>query len=253
MRRRHLLPITAVVTTLLAAVAITIAGPARSATDNEACRPDGLYRTPGPDVPYCQVYDTAGREKMSTPRRVIGYFTGWRTGKDGAPAYLAKDIPWSNLTHVNYAFAHIDGANKVSVGGNLATNPAIGMEWPGVAGAEMDPALPYKGHFNLLNKFKKQNPNVKTLVSIGGWAETGGYFADNGSRVASGGYYTMTDGQNGINTFADSVVAFVRQYGFNGADIDYEFATSMNYAGNPVDFGFSNARRPTLSLGHVPL
>src|SRR5947207_2272376 len=78
--------------------AIAIAGPARSATDNEACRPDGLYRTPGPDVPSCQVYDTAGREKMSTPRRVIGYFTGWRTGKDGAPAYLAKDIPWSNLT-----------------------------------------------------------------------------------------------------------------------------------------------------------
>ena len=63
----------------------------------------------------------------------------------------------------------------------------------------------------------------------------------------------MTDGQNGINTFADSVVAFVRQYGFNGADIDYEFATSMNYAGNPVDFGFSNARRPTLMRGYVTL
>ncbi|CAM5330172.1 hypothetical protein SXANM310S_04856 [Streptomyces xanthochromogenes] len=36
-------------------------------------------------------------------RRVIGYFTGWRTGTDGTPAYLASDIPWDKVTHINYA------------------------------------------------------------------------------------------------------------------------------------------------------
>ena len=45
-------------------------------------------------------------------------------------------------------------------------NSSIGMEWPGVAGAEMDPSLSYKGHFNQLTKFKKQHPDVKTLISI---------------------------------------------------------------------------------------
>ncbi|MDF5751822.1 glycosyl hydrolase family 18 protein [Spongiactinospora sp. TRM90649] len=219
------------------------------------CRPDGLYQTPGTNPPYCQAYDNDGREKLGSDhqRRIIGYFTSWRDGANGAPRYLASDIPWDKVTHINYAFAHIDSQNKVSVGGNNANNPAIGREWPGVAGAEMDPAYPYKGHFNLLNKFKKQNPNVKTLVSIGGWAESGGYIGDDGKRVASGGFYTMASTQAGINTFSDSVVAFVRQYGFNGADIDYEYATSMNYAGNPDDFSFSNPRRATLMAQYVSL
>lgn len=231
------------------------------AADQESCRPDGLYRTPGVDVPYCSVYDAAGREEMGADhrRRVIGYFTGWRTGKDGTPAYLAPDIPWDKVTHLNYAFAHVDGGNRISVGTDGATNPATGMTWPGVSGADMDPAFSYKGHFNLLNKFKKQHPDVKTLISVGGWAETGGYFDDSGTRVNSGGFYSMAtnaDGsvnQSGIDTFADSAVAFLRKYGFNGVDIDYEYPTSMMDAGHPLDRPLSNARRSGLVEGYAAL
>lgn len=227
----------------------------------QGCRPDGLYTTPGTLVPYCLVYDTAGREKMGAdhPRRIIGYFTSWRTGKNGQPAYLAPQIPWNNITHINYAFAHVDAQNRVSVGANSANNPATGMEWPGVAGAEMDPAYSYKGHFNLLNKFKKQYPNVKTLISIGGWAESGGILNEDGSRTASGGFYSMTTTSSNavntaaINTFADSVVSFLRTYGFDGADIDYEYATSMPNAGNPDDFSFATPRRGALMKGYVVL
>ncbi|MCS0639729.1 glycosyl hydrolase family 18 protein [Streptomyces sp. LP05-1] len=236
-------------------------GVSYAATDHETCRPDGLYRTPGVDVPYCSVYDTAGREKMGADhqRRVIGYFTGWRTGKDGTPAYLASDIPWDKVTHVNYAFGHIDSGNKLSVGTDGPGNAATGMTWPGVAGAEMDPAFPYKGHFNLLSKFKKQHPNVKTLISVGGWAETGGHFDDTGTRVNSGGFYstaTNADGsvnQAGIDTFADSAVAFVKKYGFNGVDVDYEYPTTMKDAGNPLDWGLANARRAGLVKGYAAL
>ncbi|MBC7269042.1 MAG: chitinase C-terminal domain-containing protein [Streptomyces sp.] len=231
------------------------------AADEESCRPDGLYRTPGVAVPYCSVYDSAGREKMGADhqRRVIGYFTGWRTGKDGTPAYLASDIPWDKITHINYAFAHVDAGNRISVGADSATNAATGMTWPGVSGAEMDATLPYKGHFNLLNKFKKQHPDVKTLISVGGWAETGGYFDDSGKRVDSGGFYSMAtnaDGsvnQSGIDTFADSAVQFLRKYGFNGVDIDYEYPTSMKDAGNPLDYSVSNARRAGLVKGYAAL
>ncbi|MBT2398910.1 chitinase C-terminal domain-containing protein [Streptomyces sp. ISL-100] len=239
----------------------SLAGGVSHAADHESCRPDGLYKTPGVDVPYCAAYDTEGREKMGADhqRRVIGYFTGWRTGKNGEPAYLASDIPWDKVTHLNYAFAHIGSDNKISVGADGEKNAATGMTWPGVAGAEMDPAYSYKGHFNLLSKFKKQHPDVKTLVSVGGWAETGGYFADNGDRVNSGGFYSMAtnaDGsvnQAGIDTFADSTVAFIKKYGFNGVDIDYEYPTTMKDAGNPLDFSYSNARRAGLVKGYAAL
>ncbi|GGS03616.1 chitinase [Streptomyces aureoverticillatus] len=239
----------------------TLSATTSHAADNESCRPDGLHKTPGVDVPYCSVYDAAGREKMGADhqRRVIGYFTGWRTGKNGEPAYLASDIPWDKVTHLNYAFAHIGSDNKISVGGDGEKNAATGMTWPGVAGAEMDPAYSYKGHFNLLNKFKKKHPNVKTLVSVGGWAETGGYFGDDGKRVNSGGFYSMAtnaDGsvnQAGIETFADSTVAFIKKYGFNGVDIDYEYPTTMKDAGNPLDWQLANGRRAGLVKGYAVL
>ncbi|MGW2181604.1 chitinase C-terminal domain-containing protein [Streptomyces sp. NPDC001732] len=239
----------------------SLAATPSAAADQESCRPDGLYETPGVAVPYCSVYDTEGREKMGADhqRRVIGYFTNWRTGKDGRPAYLVPDIPWDKVTHLNYAFAHVDGGNRLSVGADGPDNASTGMTWPGVTGAEMDPALPYKGHFNLLTKFKKKHPNVKTMVSVGGWAETGGYFDADGRRVDSGGFYSMAtnaDGsvnQAGIDTFADSAVDFVRKYGFNGVDIDYEYPTTMKDAGNPLDWALSNARRAGLVKGYAAL
>ncbi|WP_210330240.1 chitinase C-terminal domain-containing protein [Aliikangiella sp. G2MR2-5] len=237
-------------------VTVTVSDDPVSQTD---CRPDGLYTTPSVKSPYCTRYDSEGREKMGgKTRRVIGYFTSWRTGNNG-PAYLAHQIPWEHLTHINYAFAHVDANNKVSVGANTANNPATGMEWPDVIGAEMDPSYTYKGHFNLLNKFKKQYPHVKTMISVGGWAETGGFFDANGNRVASGGFYSMTtnaDGSinhTGINTFANSAVDFIRTYGFDGVDIDYEYATSMKDAGNPDDFAISNGLRGGLNASYVEL
>ena len=225
------------------------------------CRPDGLYQTAGVKTPYCTVYDEQGREKMGlNTRRIIGYFSSWRNGADGKPAYLVNDIPWDKVTHINYAFAHVDDQHKISIGNpQRPENPATTMEWPGVEGAEMSPEFAYKGHFNLLSKYKQKYPHVKTLIAVGGWAESGGYLDASGRRISNGGFYTMTthrDGsinQTGINTFADSVVDFLRKYGFDGADIDYEYATSMTDAGNPMDFNIANPLRANLMASYVEL
>lgn len=227
-------------------------------TTTQNCRPDGLYQTEGVNVPYCTIYDDQGREIMGAdhPRRVIGYFTSWRSGDDPQASYLVNDIPWEQLTHINYAFVSIGSDGKVNVGDTTdPTNPATGKEWPGV---EIDPTLGFKGHFGALATYKKKH-DVKTLISIGGWAETGGHFGADGSRVADGGFYTMTtnaDGSinhTGIEKFATSAVAMMRQYQFDGLDIDYEYPTSMAGAGNPDDKAFMEPRRAYLWASYQEL
>lgn len=240
-------------TTDSAAAQLTITG-----TMANTCRPDGLYQTEGVNVPYCTIYDTEGREIMGAdhPRRVIGYFTSWRAGNDPQTSYLVNDIPWEQLTHINYAFVSIGSDGKVNIGDvNDPANPAVGLEWNGV---EIDPALGFKGHFGALATAKAKH-DVKTLISIGGWAETGGHFGHDGQRVADGGFYTMTTNADGsinhagIETFADSAVAMMRQYKFDGLDIDYEYPTSMSGAGNPDDKAFAEPRRPHLMKSYHEL
>ncbi|WP_422774490.1 phosphatidylinositol-specific phospholipase C domain-containing protein [Plantactinospora sp. WMMC1484] len=214
--------------------------------DHAQCRPDGMIPTAGTTAPYCDVYQGDGREWLGQgrDRRVIGYFNGTRTGADGKPRYLVDNIPWSKLTHVNYAFAWIEG-NRISVGADGPGNPATGMTWDG-DGTEMDGSLPYRGHFNLLSTYKKLHPRVKTLVSVGGWAE-------------SRGFYPMTtnaDGstnQAGIDTFADSVVEFLRRYDFDGVDIDFEYPTVLDDTGNPNDWAVAQPRRKGLPAAYTAL
>ncbi|MER8232817.1 glycosyl hydrolase family 18 protein [Streptomyces sp. NPDC094049] len=208
------------------------------------CRPDGLTPVPGTSPRYCDVYDGAGREWLGDgrTRRVVGYFTGWRTGGNGEARYLVKNIPWSKVSHVNYAFARVDSGNRIAVGPE-----ATSLAWPGVAGAEMDTSLPYRGHFNLLTRYKRAHPAVKTLISVGGWAETTGFY-----RMT-----TNADGsvnQAGIDTFADSVVAFLGRYGFNGVDIDFEYPSKLPQTGNPMDWsGIGEAQRKGLPDGYNAL
>lgn len=190
-----------------------------------------------PNVNYCGVYDANGREKLANGlnRRIVGYFTSWRTGANNTPSYLVNNIPWDKITHVNYAFAAVDANAKVQLGSG-ANNPDTGMTWPNIPAAAMDPSLPYKGHFNLLSQYKKRYPGVKVMLSVGGWAGSGGYYT--ATTNADGSLNTA-----GINTLADSMVAVLRQYTFfDGIDIDYEHPTTNNEAGNPLDFGVSKPR-----------
>lgn len=171
-------------------------------------------------------------------RKIIGYFPEWAYKSEVQGYFNVSNLQWDSLTHIQYSFGMVDpSTNKITFGDKHA---AIEEDFKGYnlnfkgKPVNLDPTLPYKGHFNLMQTMKKQYPNVNILMSVGGWG---------GSR----GFYTMLDTDKGIETFANSCVDFIRQYNLNGIDIDFEYSSATGQSGNPADFDLAEPRRKTLN------
>lgn len=115
---------------------------------------------------------------------VVGYYAAWSKYSGFTPS----KIDANKVTHINYAFANISNDLKITLGY-----------------LDIDAA-----NISQLNKLKETNPNLKTIISVGGWSWSGRF-----SDVA------LT--QRSREVFADSVVDFIVKYGFDGADIDWEY------------------------------
>ncbi|WP_128547875.1 glycoside hydrolase family 18 protein [Larkinella soli] len=112
---------------------------------------------------------------------VIAYVGGFR-GLVNADRIAAE-----KLTHINYAF--VDIKNNRAWLHNLATDTT---------------------NFRNLNGLKKRNPDLKILISIGGWA-----WSENFSDAV------LSDTSR--QAFASSATDIVRQYNLDGIDIDWEY------------------------------
>lgn len=134
------------------------------------------------------------RESEPKSYYIIGYVAGW---KDINP----KKIPAEKLTHINYAFA------------NVAEGVVTHME----GRAERDST-----NFLKLQELKNRNPELKLLVSIGGWTHSKG-FSD----------AVLTEESR--KKLTASGIEFLLKYNLDGLDFDWE------YPGYPGD---NNPYRP---------
>jgi len=98
-----------------------------------------------------------------------------------------EEIDAEKLTHINYAFVNVQDSMAVLT--NLATDST---------------------NFRKLNGLKKKNPDLKIVISIGGWA-----WSENFSDAV------LTESSR--LKFAKSSVDIVRQYDLDGVDIDWEY------------------------------
>ncbi|MCC6895991.1 MAG: glycoside hydrolase family 18 protein [Anaerolineae bacterium] len=141
-------------------------------------------------------------------KRVVAYFISWGIY---AREYWVTDIPADLVTHINYAFANISKEGECLLGDEWAD-----VQIPYEGETEGDGLL---GNFNQLNLLKEKYPHIQTLISIGGWT-----WSKNFSDVA------LTEESR--QKFAASCVAFMKQYGFDGLDIDWEYPTGGGDPGN---------------------
>jgi chitinase len=156
---------------------------------------------------YSNLTTVPAPTKPSTSYKVIAYYSSWGTYSK----FEVSQIEAPHLTHINYAFANIkDG--KVVVG-----DPWADIEKPFPGDCTDNSCL--KGNFNQLLQLKKANPHLKTLISVGGWTWSG-QFSDAALSASS------------RTKFADSAVKFIRDYGFDGVDIDWEYPVSGGLAAN---------------------
>ncbi|MCX7748341.1 MAG: glycosyl hydrolase family 18 protein [Clostridia bacterium] len=184
--------------------------------------------TPGgpTDTPWPLDPPTSDGKKM-----VVGYYPEWGVYQ-GHNMYNVANIPFDKLTHINYAFATTKNGRIAMFDEWAATGITFGGSWDS----------PYNGTYGQFKKFKAQYPKTKVLISVGGWTQSGGFHA-----------IAMTESSRA--TFADSCVAFCREWGFDGVDIDWEYPCvardpdkidNENDQGNPA--GPEDKRNYTLLL-----
>jgi len=181
----------------------------------------------------------ASKSEAAASYKVVGYYPAWGAY---ARAFNVADIDGSKLTHINYAFADIcwngthgnpdpTGPNPVTwscqdeVGNINVPNGTIVLGDPWIDAQKSYPGdtwdQPLKGNLNQLIKLKQQYPQLKTIISVGGWSWSN-RFSDVAASAAT------------RQTFAKSAVAFIRHYGMDGVDLDWEYPVAGGLAGNSV-------------------
>lgn len=150
----------------------------------------------------------------SGSNRVVGYFAAWSVY---ARNYHVADIPADRLTHVNYGFANLSPEGECVLGDEWADTQ---KPYPGDDAADKT-AL--KGSFHQLQLLKQSHPNLKTLLSIGGW-------------TWSGNFSVAAETPAGRTKLVTSCVAMMNKYGFDGLDLDWEYPVGGGLTpGRPQD------------------
>jgi chitinase len=149
---------------------------------------------------------------MGTASRVVGYYPAWGIYDRG---FEIADLPGEKLTHVNYAFANLVGGQCV-LGDPWAD---VERHLPGDPWSGPGSAAPYFGNFHQLDLLQQEHPNLKTLISVGGWTWSGN-FSDAALTPASRAQ------------FATSCAEFMEAYSFDGIDIDWEYPGGGGLASN---------------------
>lgn len=113
----------------------------------------------------------------------------WQFGVDNIDTKLC--------THLVYAFADLDETTfKIK-----PNNPAVDID---------------QEFYRKFTGLKSQNPSLKTMLAVGGWVDSN----------INDKYSQLVASRENIDVFVGSVVSLLKEYGFDGLDMDWEYPKS---------------------------
>ncbi|GFG35165.1 hypothetical protein Cfor_12741 [Coptotermes formosanus] len=140
------------------------------------------------------VYHRYNRDTLCISGRIVCYFESWATYRPGSGKFDVELIDPNLCTHLIYSFVGINSNAQVTI---------------------LDPWNDIDlGAIRRFNALRNQNPNLKTMAAIGG------------ATAGSDTFSQVVNSATSRAKFADNIVNFAKQYGFNGIDLDWEYPTN---------------------------
>ena len=149
-------------------------------------------------------------------KNIIVYFPNWGIYNAAHKSMTVGMMPWDKITVVNHAFFEVDSSNKLASIDTFADFDKTMEHSEGWNSNQL------RGHFGEYKYYKGKYPNVKILVSIGGWTR-----GEN--------FHSMASSAANRAVFVKSLIDFLKTYPFiDGFDIDWEYP-GINRAPDPND------------------
>ncbi|PPJ59712.1 hypothetical protein CBER1_10555 [Cercospora berteroae] len=179
--------------------------------------PDAIKTTSDHPSTAPQVTRTSSQEAIAPANQIngthikhsgmkkIAYYPSWGVyAREFFPRHITRP---DRFTHIFYAFAKVTAGGRVLLG-----DPMADLEISDSQSASL-------GCIKQLHDLKEQSPGLKIILSVGGYS----------NREA---FALPASSSDGRETFADSAVKLMQQYGFDGLDIDWEYPQSETEGAN---------------------